>query len=270
MGKILSLTNQKGGVAKTTTAINVAAGLAMFGHRTLLVDMDPQGNASSGLGFVDGREPSIYHALIGHAELSDLVRPTRVPNLDLVVSSDDLSGAEVELAGSFERSVVLRSRLRPIAARYDFVIVDSPPSLGLLTVNCLTTADAVLVPLQAEYYAMEGLSKLLKTIELVRAGLNRALVIEGIVVTMYDGRNNICRQVSEQIRGYFGEVVYATMIPRNVRLSEAPSHGLSIFDYDPASRGATAYLELVRELLARNGHPTPPTALAPSTGGDDA
>ena len=269
MGKILSLTNQKGGVAKTTTAINLAAGLARFGHRVLLVDMDPQGNASSGLGFVDGREPSVYHALIGHAEFADLVRPTKTPNLDAIVSSDDLSGAEVELAGSFERSVVLRSRLRPLAERYDFVLLDSPPSLGLLTVNCLTTADAVLVPLQAEYYAMEGLSKLLKTIELVRAGLNRALVIEGIVVTMYDGRNNICRQVAEQIRGYFGDVVFAAMIPRNVRLSEAPSHGLPIFDYDPASRGAVAYMELTRELLVRNGRPAPPAFEPPAEGDEE-
>jgi chromosome partitioning protein len=267
MGKVLSLTNQKGGVAKTTTAINLAAGLALFGKRVLLVDLDPQGNATSGLGFVDGREPSIYHALIGEAEMEDLIRATKVPGLDLIGSSDDLSGAEVELAASFDRSIVLRDRLRPLAARYDFVLIDSPPSLGLLTVNGLTTADAVLVPLQAEYYAMEGLSKLLRTVELVRAGLNRALSIEGIVVTMYDGRNTICRQVADQIRSYFGEAVFTAMIPRNVRLSEAPSHGLSIFDYDPASRGAEAYLALAREFLVRNGQDAPPLEFERSAGG---
>lgn len=262
MGKILSLVNQKGGVAKTTTAINLAAGLALWGYRTLLVDLDPQGNASSGLGFFEiETETSIYNAFIGRAELSSLIVKTRTENLEMICSNGDLSGVEVELANDYERSVVLRRLLAPFIDTYDYILVDAPPSLGLLTINALTAATAVLVPLQAEYYAMEGLSKLLKTIELVRAGLHKKLAIEGIVVTMFDGRNNICRQVDQEIRDHFGPVVFETVIPRNVRLSEAPSHGSPIYDYDSSSTGAQAYLALTRELLWRSGIDAPALAI---------
>jgi chromosome partitioning protein len=254
MSHVLALSNQKGGVGKTTTAVNLSAGLAAAGQRVLLVDLDPQGNATSGLGHDrNALNKGVYDVLLEQHDVEDVVVATSIENLSLLPATADLVGAEVELVEERGRERRLRTALAAVRPAYDWIIIDCPPSLGLLTLNALTAADRVLVPLQAEYYAMEGLSQLLRTITAVRKGLNPDLVREGIVVTMYDRRNNLCREVELQARDIFGREVFGTVIPRNVRLGEAPSYGQSIMQFAPGSSGARAYLRLASELLQRHG-----------------
>ena len=252
MVRITACTNQKGGVGKTTTVINLAAFLALSGTRTLVIDLDPQGNATSGLG-VDRRsvERSSYDVLVDRAPISELVMGTPVEGLDLLPSAPSLSGAEVELVGLEGRERRLTASLAELNGSYERVLIDCPPSLGLLTVNALTAADGVLIPIQTEYYALEGLSQLVNTIRRVREGLNPRLEIEGVLLTMYDARTNLSAQVASEVRRHMNGSVYDTIVPRSVRLSEAPSHGLPIALYDPASRGANAYRELAGEVAAR-------------------
>jgi chromosome partitioning protein len=250
--RVTACTNQKGGVGKTTTVINLAAYLALSGVRTLVIDLDPQGNATSGLG-VDRRtvDRSSYEALVDRAPIGELILGTSVPGLDLVPSAPALSGAEIELVGVAARERRLAASLAELDGRYDRILVDCPPSLGLLTLNALTAADGVLIPIQTEYYALEGLSLLVNTIRRVREGLNPRLEIEGVLLTMYDARTNLSAQVASEVRRHMNGTVYRTVVPRSVRLSEAPSHGLPIALYDPASRGADAYRELAGEVSAR-------------------
>ncbi|MEK6375688.1 MAG: ParA family protein [Acidobacteriota bacterium] len=251
MTKIVSLANQKGGVGKTTTAINLGASIAACERRVLLVDLDPQANATSGLGIGKNEPKSMYPVLVDGMRLRDIVVPTELATLFVAPSSVDLVGAEIELGDAENREFRLRSALEGVAADYDYVLIDSPPSLGLLTINGLTAADSVLVPMQCEYFALEGISQLLTTIERVRDALNPALEIEGIVLTMYDDRMNLARQVAEEVRGHFGEKVYETVVPRNVRLGEAPSFGKPIILYDIRSRGSEAYVALAKEFIQR-------------------
>ena len=261
MGRVICISNQKGGVGKTTTAINLAASLAASERRTLLVDLDPQGNASSGLGLKrEAMHGTVYEALLGSRPMADVVHPTELRFLSLVPSTPDLTGAEVELVGLERREFRLREVLRPLAAGYDYVLIDCPPSLGLLTLNALTAADSVLIPLQCEYFALEGLSQLMQTVELVKRGLNPALVTEGILLTMFDGRANLAHQVADEVRGYFKELVFTSVVPRNVRLSESPSFGKPILLYDIKSKGCESYLALGREILRRDAGPTVPRA----------
>ena len=253
MSRVIAIANQKGGVGKTTTAINLGAALAVAEKRTLVVDIDPQGNATSGLGLDqnDGR-PNTYDVLVGERLAAEAVTPhVHFPLLDLMPSTQDLVGAEIELVQARQRETVLRRVLEPLRERYDYIFVDCPPSLGLLTLNTLTAADSVLIPIQCEFYALEGLSQLLNTIRVVQKGLNPRLDIEGVLLTMYDRRLNLSRQVAAEAREYFGEKVYRTAIPRNVRLAEAPSFGQPIVVYDVISQGAQAYLALAKEVLAR-------------------
>ena len=260
MGQTIACANQKGGVGKTTTVVNLASYLALDGDRVLVVDLDPQGNATSGFG-VDraSLERSVYDAVVDGHEIDDLIVPGTT-GVDLVPSSIALAGAEVELAGADARERRLRRLLEPLTARYDVIFIDCPPSLGLLTVNALTAADAVLIPLQCEYYALEGLTQLLATIDLVRDHLNPRLALDGVVLTMADGRTNLSADVAAEARNHLGQAVYATVIPRSVRLSEAPSHGLPISSYAADSRGAQAYAALAREFRARR----PRSAAAPT------
>ncbi len=251
MTRIIALANQKGGVGKTTTAVNLGAALAAAGAKTLIVDIDPQGNASSGLGLVDRDSiPTIYDVLIRGLPAFRVIEKNVAPGgLDLLPANRDLAGAEVELVGVRDRETILRDALAPIAGEYDFILVDCPPSVGLLTLNTLAAADSVLIPIQCEFYALEGLTQLLKTIRLVQRSLNPALAIEGVLLTMYDTRLNLSRQVAAEARKYFGDRVYDTMIPRNVRLAEAPSFGQPIVAYDPESIGARRYNDLAAEVM---------------------
>ena len=248
VSQILAIANQKGGVGKTTTAVNLAASLAAAEQRTLLIDLDPQGNAGSGLGIPKGVEPSLYDAVIGRLPLAQVRRGTELKFLDLAPAHRDLVGAEIELVNLDRRELRLRDAVAEVAAEYENIVIDCPPSLGLLTINGLCAAASVLIPLQAEYYALEGLTELTRTVEAVRAGLNPGLRIEGIVLTMFDPRNNLSHQVATDVRHYFGNKVFETVIPRNVRLSESPSHGKPIILYDIQSRGCQSYLQLAREL----------------------
>ncbi len=247
----LAIANQKGGVGKTTTAVNLAAALGAMGQRVLLIDLDPQGNASTGLGIGrHSRKLSIYDVLLGRATIEDATLRTVANNVALVPSTVDLSGAEIDLIEFEDRPFRLRSALRDALA-FDHIVIDCPPSLGLLTVNALAAADGLLVPLQAEFFALEGLSQLVKTLERVRASANPHLQLTGIVLTMFDRRNRLCEMVANDVRDHFGDTVFRTVIPRNVRLSEAPSHGLPALLYDPRAAGSEAYVELARELSAR-------------------
>lgn len=254
MSKVICIANQKGGVGKTTTAINLAAALAAAERPTLLIDIDPQGNATSGVGIDKSQlQHSIYDLLINDVEPAGLIRESGHPYLHILPSTTDLAGAELELAAAIGRELKLKQALETLHERYRYILIDCPPSLSLLTVNAMTAADSVLIPLQCEFYAMEGLSQILNTIRLVQRGLNPGLSVEGILLTMADARNRLSKDVEDEIRAHFADQAFETVIPRNVRLSEAPSHGKPIIYYDISSRGAMAYLQLARELIQREG-----------------
>jgi chromosome partitioning protein len=271
-GRILAVVNQKGGVGKTTTAVNLTASLAAAERATLLVDIDPQANASSAFGVI-APELQLYDAILDDCVILEVTQPTELSHLHLVPAGPDLVGAEIELVTREDREGRLKRALEPVECAYDYVVIDCPPSLGLLTVNALTAADAVIIPLQCEYYALEGLARLLDTIERIRLGLNPRLEVGGIVLTMMDRRANLCRQVESEVRKHFGDRVFATVIPRNVRLSEAPSHGKPILLYDIHSKGASSYLRLAEELLQRSGDDgsprKPPLLPIPRVGEDE-
>lgn len=250
MGRIIAIANQKGGVGKTTTAVNLSACLALLGEKVLAIDIDPQGNATSGLG-IDRKKVSgsIYDVLINDIPVETAVQPTRVEGLSVIPATIDLAGAEIELVPAISRENKLKKALGPLRDEYDFIIIDCPPSLGLLTINALTAADSLLIPIQCEYYALEGLSQLMNTFKLVQNHLNPSLSIEGVLLTMFDGRTNLAIQVVEEVKRFFRGKVYRTIVARNVRLSEAPSHGLPINLYDPKSKGAESYAELAKEVI---------------------
>ena len=251
---IVAIANQKGGVGKSTTAINLGAGLALQGEKLLIVDLDPQGNTSSGLGIDRANiELSTYEVLIDEAPIDDAIEPTSVKDLHVVPATIELAGAEIELVSMFSREMRLATALKPITDEYDVILIDCPPSLGLLTVNGLAAADEVASPIQCEYYALEGVSQLMRNVQLVQQSLNPLLEVEGVILTMFDGRTTLSADVVEQVRQHFGETTYKTVIPRTVRLSEAPSYGEPIEAYDPMSRGAIAYRELAREFRRRHG-----------------
>jgi chromosome partitioning protein len=258
MGKILGIVNQKGGVGKTTTAINLAACLALEGLKILLVDCDPQANATSGLGVQrDDNRNSIYDVLMGDAAAAQVLLPTEIANLTLLPGSKNLTGANIELANADDRALKLRAALETIQKDYDLVVLDCPPALDLLTLNSLAAADSLIVPMQAEYFALEGISELVSTLERVRAAFNPRLTIEGVLLTMYDDRTNLAQQVTDSLRKFFQDRLFRTVIPRNIRLAEAPSHGKPVALYDPRSRGTEAYFELAAEYMERNNIPNP-------------
>ncbi|MCJ0931570.1 AAA family ATPase [Virgibacillus halodenitrificans] len=250
MGKIMSIANQKGGVGKTTSSVNLSACLAHLGNKVLLVDTDPQGNATSGVGVNKADvKHCIYNVLVEDMPAEEVCIPTSVNNLDIIPATIQLAGAEIELVPTISREIRLKKSLEELKETYDYIIIDCPPSLGLLTLNALTSSDTVLIPVQCEYYALEGLSQLLNTIRLVQKHLNKQLMIEGVLLTMLDARTNLGIQVIEEVKKYFQDKVYNSIIPRNVRLGEAPSHGQPIITYDPKSRGAEVYLELAKEVM---------------------
>ncbi|WP_221567504.1 ParA family protein [Alkalihalobacillus sp. TS-13] len=250
MAKVIAIANQKGGVGKTTTSVNLGACLSYLGKKVLLIDIDPQGNATSGVGIDKGDiDQCIYDVLVDDVDARKVVQQTNVEGLSVIPSSIQLAGAEIELVPTISREVRLKRAIEHITDQFDYIIIDCPPSLGLLTINSLTAADAVLIPVQCEYYALEGLSQLLNTVRLVQKHLNKNLMIEGVLLTMFDARTNLGMQVIDEVKKYFQEKVYGTVIPRNVRLSEAPSHGKPIIIYDPKSRGAEVYLDLAKEVM---------------------
>ena len=252
MGRIIAVANQKGGVGKTTTSINLAACLAEKGKKVLAVDMDPQGNLTSGLGVdKDSVEKSIYELIIGEVDIKEVINKEVLENLDIIPTSIDLSAAEIELIGVDDKEYILRNAIDQVKDQYDFVIIDCPPSLSMLTINAMTTADSVIVPIQCKYYALEGLSQLIHTVELVKDRLNSKLEIEGVVFTMYDARTNLSLQVVENVKDNLQQNIYKTIIPRNIRLAEAPSYGLPINKYDPKSTGAESYMRLADEVIER-------------------
>jgi len=250
MGRIIAIANQKGGVGKTTTSVNLSAGLATLGKKVLLVDIDPQGNATSGVGIEKGdMDQCIYNVLVEDLPANEVCVPTAIDRLEVIPATIQLAGAEIELVPTISREIRLKKSLDKIKDNYDYIILDCPPSLGLLTINALTSADSVIIPVQCEYYALEGLSQLLNTIRLVQKHLNKTLMIEGVLLTMFDARTNLGIQVIEEVKKYFQDHVYQTIIPRNIRLSEAPSHGQPIITYDRRSKGAEVYLELAKEVM---------------------
>jgi chromosome partitioning protein len=253
MGKVIALANQKGGVGKTTTSVNLAAGLAYLGKRVLLVDLDPQGNATQGLGARSAGQKSTYDLLLKNYAVAECAKTLKVPPMDLIPATIDLAGSDIEMMNFSGRERLLKKKLDEVRKDYDFIILDCPPSLGLLNTNALTAADSVIIPVQCEYYALEGLTQLLSTIRLVQKLYNPRLYIEGVLLTMFDSRTNLSTEVQQEVRKYFKERVYRSYIPRNVRLSEAPSHGKSIFEYDIRCDGAKAYGSLAKEVLAKNG-----------------
>jgi chromosome partitioning protein len=250
LSRIIAVANQKGGVGKTTTSVNLSACLAHIGKKVLLIDTDPQGNATSGVGVNKGDvQKCIYDILIDDADVHEVIRKTKVENLDIIPATISLAGAEIELVSTISREVRMKHAIQEVKDRYDYIIIDCPPSLGLLTINALTASDSILIPVQCEYYALEGLSQLLSTIRLVQKHLNESLTIDGVLLTMFDARTNLGIQVIDEVKKYFQDKVYRTIIPRNVRLSEAPSHGEPIIIYDARSRGAEVYLELAKEVV---------------------
>lgn len=253
MGKIIAFANQKGGVGKTTTCVNVASYMAAMGKKVLLIDMDPQGNATSGVGIEKtSSTKTIYNVIDGDAIVDEVILSTDIPNLDFIPATVDLAGAEIDLVQLPNRENIIKNRLARVRNKYDYIFIDCPPSLGLLTVNALTCCDSIVIPIQCEFYALEGLTQLMNTIKLVKKHLNPALDIEGVVLTMKDSRSNLITQVGNEIKTFFGKKVFETAIPRNIRLAEAPSHGTPIGVYDSSSKGAKAYLALAEEILQRN------------------
>ncbi|MDQ0193701.1 chromosome partitioning protein [Paenibacillus wynnii] len=251
VSKIIAIANQKGGVGKTTTSVNLGAGMATLGKRVLLVDIDPQGNTTSGVGVNKADVANcIYDILINEVDPAETILETMIDGLHIIPATIQLAGAEIELVSTISRELRLKKALNAVKGNYDYVIIDCPPSLGILTINSLTAADSVIIPIQCEYYALEGLSQLLNTVRLVQKNLNPHLMIEGVLLTMLDARTNLGIQVIEEVKKYFQEKVYRTIIPRNIRLSEAPSHGQSIITYDPRSKGAEVYLELAKEVIS--------------------
>ena len=252
MGRIIAIANQKGGVGKTTTAINLSSCLAEKNQKVLAIDMDPQGNMTSGLGVdKDGVEKTVYDLIIGEAEIDEVIQKNVMDNLDVIPTNIDLSAAEIELIGVDDKEYIVRNAVHKVKDNYDFIIIDCPPSLSMLTINAMTTADSVLVPIQCEYYALEGLSQLMHTVQLVKERLNPVLEMEGVVFTMYDARTNLSLQVVENVKDNLHQNIYKTIIPRNIRLAEAPSYGMPINKYDPKSAGSDAYMRLADEVINR-------------------